>query len=599
MYLQPAAITASQHFIQAFSWMLLHSLWQGLVLAILSGFLLVLTKKSSSVVRYNLLLVQLFIFITACILTFSWEWHKSPIPGFVGAVPHPGPAQVLFFELNANGLRHFAKNCIYWVSANSTVIVFIWLLLFVFRSVRLMGSLVYLHRARHRFIYQPSEYWADKVDGLCRKLQLYRAVQLLESGYVKMPMVVGHLKPIILVPVGLIAGLPAGQVEAILLHELAHIRRNDYVVNILQTITETVFCFNPGLLWISAVLRDERENCCDDIALAQTKNKKEFVQALISFKEHALYGTKHQVAFPGKKNHLLNRVSRIIGNKNPAFGMSEKASFVAGLLILLTMITTAAITGSHHVRVANNRPFISVIQSTPKTDNRQKTKTVVNSPTRKVRINPTVEITRTDSISASKNDSLEFVFAKKSTDIQPIAADRAKKQAVLSQHDRNTQAEDPAAEKLQADRDQEQAKKDQAQAVIDQEQARRDQAQAVKDRQGGLKDQEQARRDEEQAHRDQEQARLNQLQAEKNAEQDARNSEQSKLNEIQAAKNREQEAKNDAQSKKNEEQAARNKEQARLNAIQENKNREQTRLNEIQAEKNQEKAKQSNVSVQE
>src|ERR1700733_5407258 len=128
MYLQPAAITISQHFIQAFSWTLLHSLWQGLLLATLSGFLLVLTKRSSSVVRYNLLLVQLFIFIAACVLTFAWEWNKGPIPGLVGAVPNPGPAHLLFFELDANGLRHFAKDCIYWVSANSTIIVFIWLL---------------------------------------------------------------------------------------------------------------------------------------------------------------------------------------------------------------------------------------------------------------------------------------------------------------------------------------------------------------------------------------------------------------------------------------------------------------------------------------
>jgi bla regulator protein BlaR1 len=599
MNLQPAAITTSQHFIQSFSWMLLHSLWQGLLLAVLSGILLVLTKKSSSVVRYNLLLVQLFVFITACVLTFAWEWSKNPIPGVIGAVPHARGARLFFSELSANGLRHFAKDCIYWVSANATVIVFIWLLLFIFRSVRLMGSLVYLHRARHGFIYQPSGYWADKVEGLCHKLQLNRAVKLFESGYVKMPMVIGHLKPVILVPVGLIAGLPAGQVEAILLHELAHIRRHDYVVNLVQTIAETIFCFNPGLLWISSVLRDERENCCDDIALAQTKNKKEFVQALISFKEHALYGASYQVAFPGKKNHLLNRVSRIIGNKNPAFGLSEKASFVAGLLILVTMITTAAITGSRHVRHANNRPNDSAVQAAPKTDNRQKTETVVNSSSRKVHIIHRLERTDTDSIPAMENDSLRVVATEKSADrVQPIAATGAKTQAVAAQQDRKTQAEDPAAEKLQADRDREQAKKDQVQAVIDQEQARRDQAQAVKDRQDALKDQEQARRDQEQANRNQEQVRLNQLQAEKNAEQDARNSQQSKLNEIQAGKNREQEEKNEAQSKKNEAQAARNKEQARLNAMQENKNREQVRLNQIQAKKNQEDAKQSNASVQ-
>ena len=111
-----------------------------------------------------------------------------------------------------------------------------------------------------------------------------------------MPVVIGHLKPVILIPLGCLAGLPADQVEAILLHELAHIRRSDYFVNFLQNITESIFFFNPGLLWISSLIKEERENCCDDIALEQTKNKRGLVQALISFKEQELYGSGSALA---------------------------------------------------------------------------------------------------------------------------------------------------------------------------------------------------------------------------------------------------------------------------------------------------------------
>ncbi len=575
MYLQPAAITTSQHFIQAFSWMLLHSLWQGLLLAILSGFILVLTKKSSSVKRYNLLLAQLLFFIAGCIFTFAWEWTKSPAPGFAGAVSNPEHARLLFFELNANGLQQFAKDCIYWVSANAPFIVLVWLLLFIMRSVRLMGSLVYIHRARHRFVYQPSEYWAGKVDELCEKLQLNRAVRLLESGYVKMPMVIGHLKPIILVPMGLIAGLPAGQVEAILLHELAHIRRYDYAVNFLQTITETIFCFNPGLLWMSSVLRDERENCCDDIALAQTKNKKEFVEALISFKEHALYGSRYQVAFPGKKNHLLNRVSRIISNKNRALGLSEKTSFVAGAIILMAMMATAAISGSRHIRDTIVKTGHQVLKPSDTITHDQKTRTSVNISIREVHKTHTGRSRNVEAVSASENDSLSIVAHDDHVEnVDDRASIDRRDMAVASRRERVADASQ--VEKLQADRDQEQAlkdqeqaKKDQAQAAIDQVQARRDQVQA-------LKDQEQAH------YRDE--TRLNQVEERKNAGQDARNKEQVRLNEVQSQKNREQ--------------AARNQEQARLNRIQDARNQEQARLNEIQAEKNRKAAKQ-NVSVQE
>ena len=586
MQLQPAVITTSQHFIQAFSWMLLHSLWQGLLLAMLSGFLLVLAKKSNSAIRYNLLLSQLIFFTAACVFTFAWEWNKTARAWFCGSSSNCRPPSARFFELNANGLQQFANDCIYWVSANSPLIVLVWLLLFVMRSVRLMGSLVYMRQARHRFVYPAPAYWTDRVELLCRKLQLSRAVQLLESGYVKMPMVIGHLKPIILVPMGLMAGLPAGQVEAILLHELAHIRRHDYIVNVLQTIAETIFCFNPGLLWISSVLRDERENCCDDIALAQTKNKKEFVQALISFKEHALYGTNYQVAFPGKKNHLLNRVSRILSNKNRAFGISEKTSFMVGIIILLAMMATAAITGSRHIRDTIVKPQAVAAQSPVRNGNLQKAKAAINISIRRVRMTQRSESVSADSVPASENDSLHFVTDRGSADnAQAMAAVTKASQVAAMSQDGEKRADDPAAEKLQGDRDREQAKKDQAQAIIDQEQARRDQAQAIKDGQGAVKDQAQALNDQQQAARDQEQARLNQLQERKNAEQDARNKEQVRLNEI--------------QSKKNQEQSGRNEQQARLNAIQENKNREQARLNELQTKKNEDAAKKNNVSVQE
>ena len=313
-----------QHFIQAFSWMLIHSLWQGMLLAVVTAVILMMTKTTRPIVRYNLVFVQFVLFLLACSITFFYEWNKLPLnTGLPGIMANGSP---LLFNINIAGI---ARSCMNYFTVNAPFIVLLWFVLFLFRAVRVMGDLVYIHRAKHRLIYQPSVEWKTKIDLLCNKIKLKRAVQLLESGYVKVPMVIGHLKPLILVPVGLLVGLPVGQVEAVLLHELAHIRRNDYVINFMQTIAETIFFFNPGLLWISSLLRDERENCCDDIALAQTKNKHEFIEALISFKEHSLYGAKYEVAFPGKKNHLLNRVRRILNNKNKTLAPGRK-SFLYG-----------------------------------------------------------------------------------------------------------------------------------------------------------------------------------------------------------------------------------------------------------------------------
>ena len=111
-------------------------------------------------------------------------------------------------------------------------------------------------------------FWQERLDRLARALRLSRPVALLESCLAEVPVVIGYVRPVILMPVGLLAGLPAGQVESILLHELAHIRRHDYLVNLLQTSVEGLLFYHPAVWWISGVIRAERENCCDDLVVA-------------------------------------------------------------------------------------------------------------------------------------------------------------------------------------------------------------------------------------------------------------------------------------------------------------------------------------------
>jgi len=160
---------------------------------------------------------------------------------------------------------------------------------------------------------------------------------LLESSLVEVPMMAGVFKPVILVPLGLLTQLPPRQVEAILLHELAHIRRKDYFVNLLQSIAEIIFFFNPAMLWISALIREERENCCDDIAVGESCSKKEYIHALVSFQEYR-QSTSYVLAFAGDKNHLLERVKRIVHNDNKTLNMREK------LFLLISVFITAGIT---------------------------------------------------------------------------------------------------------------------------------------------------------------------------------------------------------------------------------------------------------------
>src|SRR5207249_2224703 len=115
---------------------------------------------------------------------------------------------------------------------------------------------------------------------LARRVQVPRPVRLLVSAIVQVPTVIGELRPIILMPIGALSGLPPDQVEGLLLHELAHIRRHDYLVNIFQSIVEALLFYHPGVWWISGHIRRERELCCDDLAVSVIGDVLTYARAL-------------------------------------------------------------------------------------------------------------------------------------------------------------------------------------------------------------------------------------------------------------------------------------------------------------------------------
>ena len=133
--------------------------------------------------------------------------------------------------------------------------------------------------------------WQQAFDRLRARLRVSRPVRLLVSGLVQAPAVVGLLRPVVLVPVGALAGLPAEHMEALLLHELAHIRRYDYLVNALQSMVEALLFYHPAVWWVSGHMRSERELCCDDAAVAITGDAQSFARALaqVGAAEHAHY----------------------------------------------------------------------------------------------------------------------------------------------------------------------------------------------------------------------------------------------------------------------------------------------------------------------
>jgi beta-lactamase regulating signal transducer with metallopeptidase domain len=142
-------------------------------------------------------------------------------------------------------------------------------------------------------------------------------VGLRVSAMVQSPVVIGAWRPLVLVPVGMLTGLPAAQVEALLMHELAHIRRHDYLVNLLQSVAEALLFYHPAVWWVSSQIRKERECCCDDAAVAVSGDVMEYVNALA---ELASSRPMRLAAVAANGGSLADRIARLLGERRPAPG---------------------------------------------------------------------------------------------------------------------------------------------------------------------------------------------------------------------------------------------------------------------------------------
>lgn len=337
--------TIPNHLINAICDTLLSSLWLGLLLAAAAGLAVLCTRKQSAQLRYNLLVGGLGVFTAAVLFVFVKQMlaHQT-VSGTVAAQPTALPTIVISQQhIDTNKYNHIAG----LLRAHANSIVLVWLLIVLARALQLLTGLQSLYFLRRRQIAAVGDEWAERVQQLADQMGIKRLVGIAESGMAKVPMVIGHLKPLILIPAGLITALPPAGIEAILVHELAHIHRRDYLVNLLISSLEVVFFFNPAVLWLAALIRAERENCCDDMALAQTGSKTNYIKALVACHEYQAAVPAYAMAFGGQKKHLLGRVKRMLSNSNASLSIAERAVLAVGLL--MAVLFTAAFTNPDKV----------------------------------------------------------------------------------------------------------------------------------------------------------------------------------------------------------------------------------------------------------
>lgn len=358
-----------ENWLHAIGASLFHSLWIGVVLSVITALLLSFSRKSSSAMRYKLLVGCLLLFVAGVGASFIYELGNgtatlaTPVANQTSTQPIVAQ-QVATMVPAGNQFDFKIHNLMDLWNAYSAQIVLIWFLIICAKSIHLWVGLSGIAFLKKNQTFDAGKFWEVKVIEIGHKLGLSKTIKLVQSGIAKVPMVVGHFKPVILLPLGLINGLSIVEVEAILAHELAHVKRRDYLVNLLQNLLEIVFFFNPAVLWMSKLIRTEREHCCDDLALQCVGDKKNYVNALLYCQEFQASAPGYAMALTGGKNQLLDRVKRMLFDTRTSLNKMEKA--ILAMALVTVFVCSAAFTQVHTAMAAGSLNSIGLFQDKPK-----------------------------------------------------------------------------------------------------------------------------------------------------------------------------------------------------------------------------------------
>jgi uncharacterized protein (TIGR03435 family) len=328
---------SSEAWVERLGWTLVHFLWQGLAIALVYGAAdKVMARRCSPNGRYLLACAALVALMAAPLTT--WELMRPPAatPGAAYRIRGIPPAPSTSSTVGAATLPDSVRARVPEVRPAQFLawVVVVWLIGAAALWVRLAGGWVVAARMRSMLVRRASQEWQQTLRKLAAQIGLSRPVRLLVSALVQVPTVVGWLRPVVLVPVGALGGLPDEYVEVLLLHELAHIRRHDYLVNMFQSVAEALLFYHPAVWWVSGQIRAGRELCCDDIAVSVAGDALTYARALAHLESyHPAHISAAALAATG--GSLADRIARLLGHSRPAVhtGMGPGVVTIAILLV--------------------------------------------------------------------------------------------------------------------------------------------------------------------------------------------------------------------------------------------------------------------------
>ena len=323
---------------------LLHFLWQGALIALAYG---VARRHPNPRFRYAagcaaMLLMALAPFATFVLLspaTAPAVSEHGVVKAVVAAVNETGASPLL----SLGAARDSARN---WIVLGWAIGVLVF-------SMRLLAAWIVSLRLRSPQFGTAPKTWQRKLDELRTRLRISRPVRLAVSPATQVPVTAGWLRPVVLLPLGMLSGLGPELLEALLAHELSHIRRHDYLVNLLQGVTEAALFYHPAVWWVSRRIREERELCCDDAAVALCGDALTYVRALTELESQRCPAIHPALAANG--GSLAARVARLLG-----VNQAQKRSAAPGLILAVVMAGALFVNAQPRVVPASSLPAFDV-----------------------------------------------------------------------------------------------------------------------------------------------------------------------------------------------------------------------------------------------
>jgi beta-lactamase regulating signal transducer with metallopeptidase domain len=318
-------------------WTLAHFLWEGAILAGLLALTLWLAAGRSPRFRYGLACLALAAMAVAPVATWQWLGHvPTPDervlipaqPESSGGLGFTGPASATPPEQpRLEGLSAWLPPCVaLWIAGVSLL------------SLRLAGSWAWLQWLRRRPDTLPAEDGVQlRLLRLCQRMQLASNIRLLLCERVPGPTVMGWLRPVILLPPAALLGMPPEQMELVLAHELAHILRHDFAINLIQSCVEVLLFYHPAVWWVSSKIRQEREQCCDDLAVRTTGDALDYAAALTRLEALCrppvpLRPAARALALAATGGSFVHRIRRLVSPMAPT-PLAPRAGLVLALVL--------------------------------------------------------------------------------------------------------------------------------------------------------------------------------------------------------------------------------------------------------------------------